>query len=130
MNRRAQWLAWLVHDRQVADGTVPGRHRILWNTRSVDGYRQVDHYWSEVAPGATPGVEVWLGRHDVTRWVGEPYTLWRVEGNISLRLDGIPGYTFRWELATLDQAKAREEFNRLRGFTRRQLLPSLVRRLP
>lgn len=130
VNRSARWLAWLVHDRQVADATVPNRRAILWNTRTADPYRHVDHYWSEVAPGRMSGVEAWLGRHEVARWIGEPYVLWRVEGNISLCLDGKPGYSFRWELATLDQGKAREEFNRLRGFTRRQLLPSLARRLP
>lgn len=130
MNRSARWLALLAHDWITPDATVPSRHRILWNTRAVGPRRHIDLYWSEIASGVTPAVKAELTCYQVTRWIGEPYMLWRVEGNISLCLDGVPGYSFRWELATLDQGKAREEFNRLRGFTRRQLLPSLVRRLP
>lgn len=90
-NKTGRWLAWLLFDQALPDGTVPTRRHLTWRTRSVQ-QEQVDHYWSEPSPGVVPCVETHLFRLDVTRWFAPPITLWRTEVLVQVFAPGLPGW--------------------------------------
>lgn len=104
-----RWLAWLLLDHcQPGDG-MPSRRQLVWNTRRVETSQPL-YYWSEGwdYPGTVPCVETHLIRLDVTRWIGQPLTLWRTEVTVQVWTGQV--VSLERERSFAEEAAARADF--------------------